>query len=288
MPAGIDRFDAAKINLFFGGPRAIPGVPVDRLLALGAEDYAGGQPGIFNMAVMGLRLAQRANGVSQLHGVVSREMFDGLWPGFDDLEVPISSITNGVHAPTWVDRSVYEVARKHLGTADIAGADLWHRIDEVPADAVWATKREMREKLVTEARRRVRSSWHKRGASEAELGWVDDVLSPDVLTIGFARRVPTYKRLTLMLRDPARLKRLLLHPERPGAAHHRRQVAPRRRDGQAPHPGDGRASPTTPRCATASSSCPTTTSPWRSTSTRAATSGSTTRSGPSRRAAPRA
>ncbi len=215
MPAGIDRFDAAKINLFFGGPRAIPGVPVDRLLALGAEDYSGGQPGIFNMAVMGLRLAQRANGVSQLHGVVSREMFDGLWPGFDDVEVPISSITNGVHAPTWVDRSVYEVARKHLGTADIAGADLWHRIDEVPADAVWATKREMREKLVTDARRRVKSSWHKRGASEAELGWVDDVLSPDVLTIGFARRVPTYKRLTLMLRDPARLKRLLLHPERP-------------------------------------------------------------------------
>jgi len=215
VPAGIDRFDAAKINLFFGGPRAIPGVPVDRLLALGAEDYSGGQPGIFNMAVMGLRLAQRANGVSALHGVVSREMFDGLWPGFDDVEVPIGSITNGVHAPTWVDRSVYEVARKHLGTADIAGADLWHRIDEVPADAVWETKREMREKLVTDARRRVKSSWHKRGASDAELGWVDDVLSPDVLTIGFARRVPTYKRLTLMLRDPARLKRLLLHPERP-------------------------------------------------------------------------
>ncbi len=215
VPAGIDRFDAAKINLFFGGPRAIPGVPVDRLLALGAEDYTGGQPGIFNMAVMGLRLAQRANGVSQLHGVVSREMFDGLWPGFDDVEVPISSITNGVHAPTWVDRSVYDVARKHLGTADIAGADLWHRIDEVPADAVWETKREMREKLVVDVRRRVRSSWQKRGASEAELGWVDDILSPDVLTIGFARRVPTYKRLTLMLRDPERLKRLLLHPERP-------------------------------------------------------------------------
>ena len=116
VPAGIDRFDAAKINLFFGGPTPSPACPVERLLALGAEDYEGGQPGIFNMAVMGLRLAQRANGVSQLHGVVSREMFDGLWPGFDDVEVPISSITNGVHAPTWVDRAVYDVARKHLGT----------------------------------------------------------------------------------------------------------------------------------------------------------------------------
>jgi starch phosphorylase len=215
VPAGIDRFDAAKINLFFGGANAIPGVPVERLLALGAEDYEGGQPGIFNMAVMGLRLAQRANGVSQLHGVVSREMFDGLWPGFDDDEVPISSITNGVHAPTWVDRSVYDVALKHLGTADIAGENAWDRIDEVPADAVWSTKREMREKLVTDARRRVRSSWLKRGATELELGWTDSILDPDVLTIGFARRVPTYKRLTLMLRDPERLKRLLLHPERP-------------------------------------------------------------------------
>ncbi|WP_076258441.1 alpha-glucan family phosphorylase [Intrasporangium flavum] len=215
VPAGIDRFDAAKINLFFGGPNAIPGVPVERLLALGAEDYEGGQPGIFNMAVMGLRLAQRANGVSQLHGVVSREMFDGLWPGFDDDEVPITSITNGVHAPTWVDRSVYDVALKHLGTADIAGENAWDRIDEVPADAVWSTKREMREKLVTDARRRVRSSWLKRGATELELGWTDHILDPDVLTIGFARRVPTYKRLTLMLRDPERLKRLLLHPERP-------------------------------------------------------------------------
>ncbi|OFE14674.1 glycogen phosphorylase [Humibacillus sp. DSM 29435] len=215
VPAGIDRFSAEKIHLFFGGANEIPGVPVDRLLSLGAEDYAGGEAGIFNMAVMGLRLAQRANGVSKLHGHVSREMFDGLWPGFDDEEVPITSITNGVHAPTWVDRTVYDVAREHLGTADIAGADLWHRIDEVPAAAIWAAKREMRQKLVDDAQRRVRSSWRKRGATKAELGWVDDVLDPDVLTIGFARRVPTYKRLTLMLSDKVRLKSLLLHPERP-------------------------------------------------------------------------
>jgi starch phosphorylase len=215
VPAGIDRFAADKITLYFGGDNAVPGVPVERLLALGAEDYEGGEAGIFNMAVMGLRLAQRANGVSKLHGVVSREMFDGLWPGFDDAEVPISSITNGVHAPTWVDRSVYEVAHRYLGTSDVAGHGLWDRIDEVPAQAIWETKRIMRDKLVQDARRRVRSSWLKRGATEAELGWVDTVLDPDVLTIGFARRVPTYKRLTLMLRDPERLKRLLLHPERP-------------------------------------------------------------------------
>ncbi|WP_457252396.1 alpha-glucan family phosphorylase [Pedococcus sp. P5_B7] len=215
VPAGIDRFEADLITRHFGGERAVEGVPVERLLALGAEDYPGGQAGMFNMAVMGLRLGQRANGVSQLHGVVSRGMFDGLWPGFDDDEVPISSVTNGVHAGTWVDRKVYEVAAKHLGTTDIERDNAWDRIGDVPRDAIWATKREMREQLVKEARRRTRSSWKKRGASPAELGWVDDILDPDVLTIGFARRVPTYKRLTLMLRDPDRLKRLLLDEKRP-------------------------------------------------------------------------
>jgi len=215
VPAGIDRFDAELISLHFGGDQAVPGVPVDRLLALGAEDYPGGQAGMFNMAVMGLRLGGRANGVSKLHGVVSREMFDGLWPGFDDDEVPITSVTNGVHAGTWVDRRVYELADKYLGTHDLERDNAWDRIDEVPREAIWATKRDMREQLVVEARRRTRSSWKKRGASPAELGWVDDILDPDVLTIGFARRVPTYKRLTLMLRDPARLKRLLLDEKRP-------------------------------------------------------------------------
>ncbi|MGZ4600793.1 alpha-glucan family phosphorylase [Oryzihumus sp.] len=215
VPAGIDRFGADQIELYFGGDNAFAGVPVERLLSLGAEDYPGGQAGIFNMAVMGLRLAQRANGVSQLHGVVSRHMFDGLWPGFDDTEVPITSITNGVHAPTWVDRRVYDLAARHLGTTEVSRDNAWDGIAHVPGDDIWATKREMREQLVVEARRRTRSSWLKRGASPAELGWVEDVLDPDVLTIGFARRVPTYKRLTLMLRDPARLKKLLLDPERP-------------------------------------------------------------------------
>jgi glycogen phosphorylase len=215
VPAGIDRFESDLIRLHFGGDNAVDGVPVERLLELGAEDYPGGQGGMFNMAVMGLRLAQRANGVSKLHGVVSRGMFDGLWPGFDDAEVPISSITNGVHAGTWVDRRVYELAEKFIGTQDLERDNAWDRIADVPREAIWATKHDLREQLVVEARRRLKASWSKRGASPAELGWVEDALNPDVLTIGFARRVPTYKRLTLMLRDPERLKRLLLHPDRP-------------------------------------------------------------------------
>ncbi len=217
VPAGIDRFGADQIRTYFGGDNAVDGVSVEQILSLGVEDYPGGEAGVFNMAVMGLRLGQRANAVSQLHGEVSRGMFDGLWPGFDEREVPITSITNGVHAPTWVDRrmsDLTELTGKSFGTGVDEGAD-WDAVARVPVDQVWAVRRQMREQLVLEARRRVRSSWLERGASGAELGWVDGVLDPDVLTMGFARRVPTYKRLTLMLRDPDRLKALLLHPERP-------------------------------------------------------------------------
>ncbi len=215
VPAGIDRFDAGLIERYFGEGQGLPGVPVAELLALGAETYEGGEDGVFNMAVMGLRLAARANGVSQLHGVVSRGMFDGLWPGFDDAEVPITSITNGVHAPTWVDDRVREIAAEHLGGAELSPGRQWEGVPDVPGEAIWSAKGAMRAQLVQEARERLRASWSARGATAAELGWTEAVLDPDVLTIGFARRVPTYKRLTLMLRDPERLRSLLLHPERP-------------------------------------------------------------------------
>ncbi len=215
VPAGIDRFPRELIEQFFGETGAVPGVPLDRVLALGAEDFNGGDAGVFNMAVMGFRLAQRANGVSQLHGEVSRDMFNGLWPAFDDTEVPIGSITNGVHAPTWVAREVFELAADAGADLDADDMSVFDVVDKVDAGRLWATKRELRAHLVEDARRRLTRSWVKRGASKAELGWIDDALDPDVLTIGFARRVPSYKRLTLMLSDPARLKKILLDPERP-------------------------------------------------------------------------
>jgi glycogen phosphorylase len=220
VPAGIDRFPRELVTQYFGGDNAQPGVPVERILALGSEDYEGGDPGMFNMAVMGFRLAQRANGVSQLHGQVSRGMFGGLWPAFDAAERPIASITNGVHAPTWVAREVFELARER-GVQPDPGPDgdsaetVFGVADEVSGKEIWTVKRTLRERLVADARRRLRKSWLQRGAAPAELGWTQTALDPDVLTIGFARRVPSYKRLTLMLRDPERLKNLLLHPERP-------------------------------------------------------------------------
>ncbi len=216
VPAGIDRFARDLVKQYFGGAGVTPGVPLDRILALGSEDYVGGDAGVFNMAVMGFRLAQRANGVSELHGHVSRGMFNGLWPAFDEAEVPIGSVTNGVHGPTWIAREIFELATARGADIDSDDTDaLWPLVDDIPGAELWALKRTLRQRLVVDARKRVAKSWAKRGAAPAELGWIDTALDPDVLTIGFARRVPSYKRLTLMLRDPARLKALLLHPERP-------------------------------------------------------------------------
>jgi glycogen phosphorylase len=215
VPAGIDRFPRELIEMQFGGDSALPGVPVERILGLGAEDYTGGDPTVFNMAVMGFRLAGRANGVSQLHGHVSRDMFAGLWPSFDEADIPIASITNGVHAPTWVAREAFELAEREDVLDELDNARDWSAVDKIPSAEIWDTKRELRRALVDDIRRRVRKSWLQRGASEAELGWTDAIFDPDVLMIGFARRVPTYKRLTLMLRDPDRLKALLLHPDHP-------------------------------------------------------------------------
>ena len=213
VPAGIDRFPVEMVKRYFGGStdgplgamsRLLPGVPLDRIIAFGAED----DPSKFNMAHMGLRLAQRANGVSLLHGRVSRAMFNELWPGFDPGEVPIGSITNGVHAPTWAAPQWLELGRELLGSDDLDSLtepETWQRLQQVDPGHMWWIRSQLREALVEDVRARVRRSWLERGASDAELGWIATAFDPDVLTIGFARRVPTYKRLTLMLRDPERL-----------------------------------------------------------------------------------
>ncbi len=169
------------------------------------------------MAVMGFRLAQRANGVSQLHGNVSRGMFNGLWPAFDEHEVPITSITNGVHAPTWVGPRGLRAGR---GPGCRPRLRRRRRVLRRPSTRSPAPTSGRPSGCCASGWSRTpaagsRKSWAKRGSAPAELSWIDSALDPDVLTIGFARRVPSYKRLTLMLRDPERLKRLLLHPERP-------------------------------------------------------------------------
>ena len=210
VPAGIDRFPRALIERYFAGF----GVPLERLIPLGAEE----DPTKFNMAYMGLRLGQRANGVSRLHGHVSQHMFRGLWSGFDEADVPIGSITNGVHAPTWTARELVELGTQSTSQGDpveIHDDVHFDGVDRISSGDLWSVRRMLRGRLVDEVRRRLRETALSRGSTEAEVGWTESAFDPDVLTIGFARRVPSYKRLTLMLRDPERLRALLLDPERP-------------------------------------------------------------------------
>ncbi|MGE2815943.1 alpha-glucan family phosphorylase [Mycobacterium heidelbergense] len=225
VPAGIDRFPVEMVRLYFddhlddepdkkrgpSAPMLLPGVPTARIIALGAED----DPEKFNMAHMGLRLAQRANGVSLLHGRVSRAMFNELWAGFDPGEVPIGSITNGVHARTWAAPQWLQLGRELAGSNSFSDPGVWLRLQEVDPGHLWWIRSQLRALLVQDVRARLRRSWLERGASDAELSWIATAFDPDVLTIGFARRVPTYKRLTLMLRDPDRLEQLLLDEQRP-------------------------------------------------------------------------
>ncbi len=210
VAAGIDRFRNDLIADEFGdfGP-----LPIERILQLGREDYAGGDPSRFNMAVMGLRLGQHANGVSELHGQVSREMFNGLWADFDASEVPITSVTNGVHHSTWMHPELLELLEARTGDSDsvIDGYD-WKALERIDDNALWALKGRMRGDMVAMARTRLARSYEARGISS---DWVQRALNPHTLTIGFARRGASYKRLTLMLTQPARLKALLNHPITP-------------------------------------------------------------------------
>ena len=223
VPAGIDRFDLPLVRRYFS-TELLPGVAAEDIVRLGTEDYEGGDSAMFNMAVMGLRLGQRANGVSKLHGHVSRGMFGKLWPGFDQDDVPITSVTNGVHAPTWTDPMVLEVASAALGHVDRSiqaeGSESdnttvdWNS-DRISNQAIWELRGRLRAQLVEDARRRVGAAWLEQNPGVAVPAWHAQLLDPSVLTIGFARRVPTYKRLTLMLHDPERLRRILTHPDRP-------------------------------------------------------------------------
>ena len=216
VPAGIDRFGASQLRGYLdadesGLSRLIPSLPVEAALALGIEE--GGD--IFNMAQLGFRIAQRSNGVAQLHGAVSRAMFQDLYPGFDVPEVPIGSVTNGVHRRTWTSAHMDDLYKKALGDVDISSLSDWSALSTLTDHELTETRGALRADLVEMARDQVKQSWLRRGADEAELAWTDHILDPAALTIGFARRVSTYKRLTLMLSDPERFKKILLDEDRP-------------------------------------------------------------------------
>jgi starch phosphorylase len=215
VPAGIDRFPRELVERYFGGWAAECGVAIDTLMSLGHEP--GTPEGItLNLAAMSLRLAGGANGVSRLHGDVSRRMFAGLWPTTSVDEVPIGSVTNGVHALSWVSREMGDVLERTVGPDwPEAPPERWAPVEHLNDAELWAIRRTQRERLVTFARRRVRRGLIARGMSEQETEWVEEILDPGILTIGFARRFAPYKRATLVLRDRDRLLSLLTSKKRP-------------------------------------------------------------------------
>ncbi len=215
VPAGIDRFPREPIERYFAGWAAEVGITVDELMTLGHRP--GDAPDErFNMAVMGLRLAGRSNAVARLHGEVSREMFSDLWPDVPVEETPITSVTNGVHAHTWVAPEMAELLENHvLPEWHEAEADRWARLDHAREDEIWRVREQTRERLVAFVRARLRHQLMTRGLSSSDVEWTSSVLDPKALTIGFARRFATYKRATLLLSQPERLKALLLSGDRP-------------------------------------------------------------------------
>jgi len=214
VPAGIDVYGAELMERYFSSFAKGAEIPFGDLMALG---QAPPDPsGTFNMAMMGLRLAGRSNAVSKLHGHVSRSIFAELWPEIPPDEVPIGSVTNGVHTPTWLGPEMAEVLDRRFPAGwSEKGTARWDRIGEIPDAEFWRARERARERLVYFVRERLRSQLLRRGMSDAETAWTEEVFDPGVLTIGFARRFAPYKRGTLLLSDIDRLKRLLLSGDRP-------------------------------------------------------------------------
>ncbi len=215
VPAGIDRFPAELLHKYFATFALQLGISFDQLMAVGKRADEPDETR-FNMAVMGLRLAARSNGVAALHGDVSRKMFGGLWPDVPTDEVPITSVTNGVHAATWTSPEIDDLlSRALVPDWDHAGAADWARVTNVRDDELWRARQQGRDRLVTFVRQRLQTSRLAHGDSRSDVAWTDEVLDPTALTIGFARRFATYKRATLLLSQPERLRALLLAPDRP-------------------------------------------------------------------------
>jgi glycogen phosphorylase len=248
VPAGHDRFSAGLIEEHLGPLREALGLSHDSFMSLGRERPSNADEE-FCMTVLGLRLSRRANAVSALHGEVSRAMWTGLYPGKLEDEVPIGHITNGVHVPSWLAPQMFKLYDRHLGIGwhEHSGeARIWEGIETVDDGELWETHLSLKSRLLEFVRRRAKDQAERRGEATDTLQRLNRVLSPDALTVGFARRFATYKRANLLLADIEKLAAMVNDPNRPvqfvfaGKAHPRdepgkrvlQQIAELMRDSQ--------------------------------------------------------
>ena len=217
VPAGHDRFNADLIEEHLGPLREQLGISHENLMGFGRE-YPTDHGELFCMTVLGLKLSRRANAVSSLHGEVSRAMWKCLYPGKPEDAVPIGHITNGVHVPSWLAPQMCRLYDRHLGVgwqANSGEAKTWEEIENVDDGELWETHLSLKSQLLDFARRRAREQADRRGEGHEALHTLSKVLSPDALTIGFARRFATYKRANLVLADMQRLAAMVNDPKRP-------------------------------------------------------------------------
>jgi len=248
VPAGHDRFSVFLIEEHLGPIREKLGLSLAALMALGRENPNNPNED-FCMTVLGLKLSRRANAVSALHGEVSRAMWTGLYPGKAEDEVPIGHITNGVHVPSWLAPQMFRLYDRYLGIGwhERSGeAGTWEGIESLDDAELWETHSSLKTRLLEFVRRRALEQATHRGEPATTLQRLKGVLSPDALTIGFARRFATYKRANLLLRDVRQLAAMVNDPNRPvqfvfaGKAHPRdepgkrvlQQIADLMRDSQ--------------------------------------------------------
>ncbi len=216
VAAGHDAFEFQLVERYFYNYWPDLGIGRDEFLSLARHDMAWGPR--FSMTVLALRMSGRANGVSELHGEVSREMWHSFWPDIPVEEVPISHITNGVHQQTWIDPAMEALFDRYLPgnwRDQMDDPDMWAKVRDIPDQELWVARRVMKRRLVEFVRGRVASHYHRLGLGPAAVRQAETLLDPTALTIGFARRFATYKRATLIFRHMDRLKKLLNDPERP-------------------------------------------------------------------------
>jgi starch phosphorylase len=217
VPAGFDRFEPGLMEVYFRNYAQQLGLTLDQLLAYGRQN-AQDRGESFNMAYLAARHGSYANGVSKLHGEVTRKMAQPMWPNWPLHEVPIGSVTNGIHARSWISMEMNVLLDRYLGprwAEEPADGVVWNRLDRIPDQELWRVHEIRRERLVHYARARLAAQLKNRGGTDSAILQAQSALSPDSLTIGFARRFATYKRATLLLQDKDRLVRLLTNADRP-------------------------------------------------------------------------